>query len=64
MPTTDKRLTLAFFIAALAAAGLFLFDVEDREQLHVENEDLRMPVSNPPVERDRPDLLEEPRIDE
>ena len=64
MSTTDKRLTLAFIVAALAAAGLFLFDFEGREQLHVENEDLRMPVSNPPVEPDRPDLLEEPRIDE
>jgi hypothetical protein len=55
----------ALALVALAVLGFVVFKFVDgrgnESQLHA---DFRAPVANPPVEPDRPDLLEEPRIDE
>ena len=63
--SATRRITLLGVLVALAALGFGLFEyASDRGnegQLHA---DYRTPVANPPVEPDRPDLLEEPRIDD
>ena len=52
-------------VVALAAAGFAVVNaVNEGGDLRQPNEDLRAPVANPPVEPDRPDLYEEPRIDD
>jgi len=59
-----NRFTLALVLVALAALGFEIyryFDVQDRNEV---TSDVRMPVANPILEDDRPDLIGEPRIDE
>lgn len=52
-------------LVALAVLVVMLFDYvevqDDRRQLQA---GYRAPVANPPVEPDRPDLIEEPRIED
>ena len=60
-----NRFTLAtvlLVLAALAFEAYRFFDARDRATAAAT--DFRMPVANPPVEPTRPDLFEEPRIDE
>ena len=60
-----NRFTLALVLVALAALGFEVykyFDVRDREQQA--STGFRMPVANPPLEPDRPDLIEEPKIED
>lgn len=54
----------ALMLAALIAFAFAAFEVADErgDKSHL-RPDYRAPVANPPVEPDRPDLLEEPRID-
>ena len=64
--THQFRLVLVLVaVAALGVAAFKYFDhlAQDPAQEPVPP-DYRLPVANPPVEPDRPDLLEEPRIDE
>ena len=59
-----NRFTLALVLVALAALGFEIykyFDIRDRDEV---SSDFRMPVANPILEEDRPDLIGEPRIDE
>ena len=58
-----NRFTLALVLVALAALGFEIykyFDLRDHEPPLPA--DYRIPVANPPLEPDRPDLKEEPRI--
>jgi hypothetical protein len=63
--STTKRFRLVLALVAVAALGFVVFvyiDYRgDESRLHTDD---RMPVANPPVEPNRPDLLEEPRIEE
>lgn len=65
MPSVTRRTMRLIALLGLAALVFMLFgyveDQRDRQQLRA---DFRVPVANPPVEPDRPDLFEEPRIDE
>ena len=59
-----NRFTLALVLVALAALGFEIyryFEDQDRNEVTY---DVRMPVANPILEEDRPDLIGEPRIDE
>lgn len=52
-------------LVALAALAFVLSDhVTDQRDQRQLRADYRAPVANPPVEPDRPDLFEEPRIEE
>lgn len=65
LATATNRFTLALVLVALAALGFELykyFDVRPTDQ--TVRSDYRMPVANPPLEPERPDLIEEPKIDE
>jgi hypothetical protein len=65
MKPVTKRIVQLLALIALAAVGFVAFDPiverDDERQLHA---DYRVPAVNPPVEPDRPDLFEEPTIDE
>jgi hypothetical protein len=52
-------------LIALAALGFVAFDhIDDRDDEPQLDAGYRLPAVNPPVEPDRPDLFEEPTIDE
>lgn len=57
------RFKLLFLAATAAALLASRFDGNKLESA-LPNEDYRAPLRNPVLEPDRPDLLEEPRIDE
>jgi len=63
--STTNRFKLVLALVAFAVLGFGVFEnADDRgleRRLHV---DARMPVADPPVDPNRPDLFEEPRIDE
>ena len=65
LASATRRFTVAVVLLAVAALGFeiykYLDDCPPEQQL---SSDVRMPVANPPVEPSRPDLFEEPRIDE
>ncbi len=55
------RLVVLVALAALAfMLNDYIKDQRDQRQLRA---DYRVPVANPPVEPDRPDLFEEPKIE-
>jgi len=64
LAAATNRFTLALVIVALAALGFEVykyFDSPDREQQLLSNDRMsnhRMPIANPPLEPDRPDLIE------
>lgn len=59
------RFRLAVVLAIILLAGFVVFRaVVGPSEEHQAEEDLRVPVANPPAEPDRPDLLQEPKIDE
>ena len=69
LATATNRFTLALVIVALAALGFEVYkylDAPDREQRLLSNHPMsidrmsnhRMPIANPPLEPDRPDLIE------
>lgn len=65
LANATNRFTIALVVVALAALGFEIFkyfDVRSAEQ--AVTADYRLPVANPPLEPDRPDLIEEPRIEE
>jgi hypothetical protein len=63
--STTNRFKLALALVAFAALGFVVFEyVGDRDHERRLHTDDRMPVANPPVDPNRPDLLEEPRIEE
>ena len=68
--THQFRLVLVLVaLAGLGVAAIKYFDHLDQDPAQDPAQepvppDYRLPVANPPVEPDRPDLLEEPRIDE
>ncbi len=63
--STTNRFKLVLALVAFAVLGFVVFEyVDDRgheSRLHVDD---RMPDAGPPVDPNRPDLFEEPRIDE
>ena len=63
--STTNRFKLVLALVAFAVLGFVVFEhVDDRgheRRLHVDD---RMPIADPPVDPNRPDLFEEPRIDE
>jgi hypothetical protein len=65
MQSVIRRTLRLLVLVALAVLVFMLFEyIEvhgDQRQLQA---DYRAPVVNPPVEPDRPDLFEEPRIEE
>lgn len=61
--TSRTRLLLLVAVLAAIAFALSLAMRED-EQPPLPYEEHRRPVSNPPVDPNRPDLFEEPVIDE
>ena len=68
MSTTNRFklvLVLVLALVAFAVLGFVIFEYgDDRDaerRLHVDD---RMPVADPPLDPNRPDLFEEPRIDE
>jgi len=59
----SKRLTLlVLFLVLLTAAGIAYFSEQSAPVTALP--DTRIPVTNPPVEPDRPDLFSEPRIED
>jgi hypothetical protein len=59
------RLVIVAVLVALAALGFeFQQNPETPGRLTAPENDFRLPVANPPLEIDRPDLIGEPRIDE
>ena len=65
LASATNRFTLALALIALAALAFEVykyFDARKRELLLPSQ--LQMPVANPPVDPNRPDLFEEPRIEE
>ena len=56
-----KRLLVLIALAALGYAGFWYLEIGDQDVPM--QADYRAPVANPPIEPDRPDLLEEPRIE-
>ena len=60
-----NRFTLALLLVALLALAFEVFryfDMREREQTALSS--YQLPVANPLLEPDRPDLLAEPRIEE
>ena len=49
---------------ALAALGFEIYQYFDDQDRNDVQPDYRMPMANPILEEDRPDLIGEPRIDE
>jgi hypothetical protein len=65
MTSATNRSVRLLALIALAALGFVVFDyIEDRGDEGQLDADYRAPAANPPVEPDRPDLFEEPMIDE
>jgi hypothetical protein len=63
--STTNRFKLVLALAAFAALGFVVFEfVDDQGHESRMHADDRMPVANPPVDPNRPDLFEEPRIEE
>jgi len=63
--STTNRSKLVLALAAIAALGFVVFEyVDDQDHERRLHTDDRIPVANPPVDPNRPDLFEEPRIDE
>lgn len=62
---SGNRFTLVLVSIALGALSLLaLEDVGDRVAERVPHAGTRLPVANPPADPNRPDLFEEPAIDE
>ena len=59
-----NRFTLALVLVACAALAFEIYKYFDAQNRAVVTSDFRMPVANPILEEDRPDLIGEPRIDE
>ncbi|MDX1406094.1 MAG: hypothetical protein R3192_16240 [Woeseiaceae bacterium] len=63
--SATRRLLRATVLIGLAVLVFVLFDhVDQRREARQWRVDARPPVANPPVEPDRPDLFEEPRVPE
>ena len=63
--STTNRFKLVLALVAFAALGIVVLEyVDDRRHQRRLHADDRIPVANPPVDPNRPDLFEEPRIDE
>ena len=63
--SATKRFNLLLALVGLIALGFVVFDYDGDSNREEEMQaDYRAPVANPPVEPDRPDLFEEPIIDE
>lgn len=61
---TAPRTKLLLLVAVLAAIAFTVsVTVRDEEPVRLPYEEHRTPVSNPPVDPNRPDLFEEPVID-
>lgn len=58
---TIRRIVLVVLAVVVFMLFQYIEVQGDRRQLQA---DYRAPVANPPVEPDRPDLFEEPRIEE
>jgi len=59
-----SRQKTAIVMLVLTALGVGIYGyLETSEPLAVSENDLRMPIANPPLEPERPDLIGEPRID-
>ena len=64
LPAT-ARLTLVLLAVALAVLGwVVVGHLDERDEEPQLQAEYRVPNANPPVDPNRPDLLEEPRIDE
>ena len=64
MSSVAGRLVVILALVVLAAAAFVTLGTGDRDPERRLETDYRAPVGNPPVEPDRPDLIEEPKIDE
>lgn len=62
--SANNQTRLVLILVALAALGFAASNFFGHQGQETAVPDYRLPVANPPVEPDRPDLLEEPRIDE
>ena len=61
----SKRFITILLLVAMAALGFVILEyVDDRGHEQQLPADFRAPVANPPIDPNRPDLIEEPRIDE
>jgi hypothetical protein len=59
------RFKVMLIVIALLALSIALYRLNNSRSVPVETtQDLRMPVTNPPLEPDRPDLIGEPRINQ
>lgn len=61
---TNYRKLVVALIALLATAILLHRQFPDVDLQAVPDSDRQMPVSNPPLDPNRPDLIGEPRIEE
>ena len=59
-----NRFTLALVLVALAALGFEIYKYFDDQDRNEVTSDYRMPVANPILEEDRPDLIGEPQFEE
>ena len=65
MPSAIRRIMRLIVLFALAVVAFMLIEyVNDRSDERQLQAGYRVPEANPPLEPDRPDLFEEPRIDE
>ncbi len=64
MAAASRRMMRLVVLVALAALAFMLNDyIKDQRDQRQLRADYRVPVANPPVEPDRPDLFEEPKIE-
>jgi hypothetical protein len=60
-----SRLTLALVLIALSWIGVEGYKYfGDANEKHGISGEVHIPIANPPLEPDRPDLIEEPKIKE
>ncbi len=63
--SSTNRIRLGLVWVAVVVLGFVIFEfVDDLSHEKNPHADYRVPVANPPVDPNRPDLFEEPRIDE
>ena len=63
--SSTNRIRLGLVWVAIVVLGFVIFEfVDDLSHEKNPHADYRAPVVNPPVDPNRPDLFEEPRIDE
>ena len=64
LPSRARRLGAIVLVILLALFHAFTGPAETQSPAAGQGDEIRMPVSNPPLEPNRPDLFREPRVDD